>query len=164
MTPRAYLCWIGALLLPVPLLAQATPAGAPPASPVAAAPARTLPAVPQVESRLMISAALQVLRLVDADQSAAVWDAASAVARRSIGREAFQAQIRQRRAGLGMPQQRMWSAVKRQRVNPGGTAPAGHYVSVTMTTRFASGQSRDEVVSFRHDEDGQWRVVGYVLD
>lgn len=58
----------------------------------------------------------------------------------------------------------MWNAVKRQRVNPSGKAPAGHYPTVTMTTCFSGGQARDEVVSFRHDVDRQWRVVGYVLD
>ena len=112
----------------------------------------------------MISAPLQVLRLIDADQSGAVWDAASPVARRSIGRERFIAQIRQRRAGLGAPEQRMWSAVKRQRANPGGKAAAGHYLAVIMSTCFSGGQARDEVVSSRHDVDRPWRVVGYVLD
>lgn len=132
--------------------------------PAAATTDPALPPVPRVEPGLMISAALHVLRFIDADQCGAVWDSASPVAKRSVGRDAFIAQIRQRRAGLGAPEQRMWSAVKRQRVNPGGNAPAGHYLTVTMTTRFSRGQARDEVVSFRHDEDRQWRVVGYVLD
>lgn len=162
MSPRIATCCLAMLMA---LQASAQPPGTPPASAASEPTANTtLPPVPQVEPGLMISAALQVLRLIDADQSHAVWDAASSVARRSIGRDAFIAQVRQRRAGLGAPEQRMWSAVKRQRVNPGGTAPAGHYLTVTMTTRFASGQSRDEIVSFRHDEDRQWRVAGYVLD
>lgn len=124
MSPRIGLCCIG-VLMALPVSAR-PPAASPESVPSATTADRALPPVPQVEPGLMISAALQVLRLIDADQSGAVWDAASPVARRSIGRERFIAQIRQRRAGLGAPEQRMWSAVKRQRVNPGSNAPAGH--------------------------------------
>lgn len=45
----------------------------------------------------------------------------------------------------------------------GGSLPLGQYVSVRFATTGTNGRVMEEVISFRLDDDGQWRLVGYNL-
>ncbi|MNF15205.1 hypothetical protein D3C80_2177110 [compost metagenome] len=41
--------------------------------------------------------------------------------------------------------------------------PAGTYANVEFDTQFAGNRTGHELISFRQDEDGTWRLAGYVL-
>ncbi|PJK13614.1 hypothetical protein CO613_09475 [Lysobacteraceae bacterium NML07-0707] len=67
---------------------------------------------------------------------------------------------------LGRPVSSTWLSVLRQQVDANaaqqaGNPPQGMYISVRFATTFSSGHGLLELVSFRLDEDGVWRVVGY---
>lgn len=46
---------------------------------------------------------------------------------------------------------------------PAAACPPGQYVSVRFATTGNNAKVMEEVVSFRRDDDGQWRLVGYTL-
>lgn len=142
--------------------AQSTAALATP--PPAAAPALT----PEQQAALakqdaeMQAAANQVHALVDGDRAGELWDGASGVMKRVIGREEFIRQLRLDRERLGAMQSRGTAVVSRTRFAAGAQVPEGLYVSVATPTRFANAaQPVRELVSFRLDQDRVWRVSGY---
>lgn len=130
-----------------------------------AAPAQQAPQQQDVDPNSLVAGALQVADLIDKGQAGEVWDGASVVAKQAVTRERFITQTGNVRAPLGAPQSRVWVAVSRQVVTAqqgqNGTPP-GTYASVSFATRFASGQTRVELVSFRLDE-ATWRVAGYAI-
>ncbi len=133
----------------------------------AAQPARSsAEQLPEADANSMILGALQVLQLVDNNQAGEVWDGSSATAKAVVTRDAFVRQISAARAPLGQVQSRTWFSVIRQRVEAAAGAnstPAGDYISVRFATRFASGGTLIELVSFRQDPDA-WRVAGYAFE
>ena len=166
------------LLLPMVASAQ-QPAPAPPtgraAAPApapAAGPARPAAPVQQLtpaqqaqldkQNAEMTAAALQAVKLVDAGQTAQLWDGASAVARKAVARDAFAKQVAADRSRLGALVGRGQPSISRVRFNAGAAVPEGLYVNVTYPTRFEkSAQPVRELVSFRLDEDQVWRLAGY---
>lgn len=170
------------LLLPVAAVAQQPQAAQPSTARPAAAPAATgarpaaatAPAAPaqqltpaqqaqlEKQNAEMSAAALQAARLVDAGQTAQLWDGASAVARKAVTRDAFTKQVSADRARLGALVGRGQPSISRVRFNAGAAVPEGLYLNVTYPTRFAnSPQPVRELVSFRLDEDKVWRLAGY---
>lgn len=112
----------------------------------------------------MTQMALQVAQMVDGGHIGALWDGASAVAKRAVQRDAFVKQIAGERARLGAVGQRGSASVSRVQYGPGAQVPEGLYVNVSFPTRFASApQPVRELISFRMDEDRTWRVSGYSL-
>lgn len=124
-----------------------------------------------VDPNSMVGAALQVAQLVDSGRSGEVWDGSSAIAKQTIDRESFVRQITTARSALGQPVSRTWASVIRQVVaspqggqsQPAGSPPPGAYITVRFATRFSGGGTKGELVSFRLDENGIWRVAGYTL-
>jgi len=45
-----------------------------------------------------------------------------------------------------------------------GNVQPGRYASVDLVTTFAGNRQAHELVSFRLDEDEQWRFAGYVIE
>ncbi len=135
----------------------------------AAQPAR--PAAQDVDPSRMVVAALQVTQLVDAGRSAEVWDGSSDAAKRSVTKEAFVSQTTALRSPLGQPVSRVWASVIRQSVaaSPAGQTqqqnapPPGNYITVRLATRFSTGRTMSELISFRQDDNGTWRVAGYTI-
>lgn len=167
------------LLLPMVASAQ-QPAPAPtgraaapaPAPVPAAGPARPAAPVQQLtpaqqaqldkQNAEMTAAALQAVKMVDAGQTAQLWDGASAVARKAVARDAFAKQVAADRSRLGALVGRGQPSISRVRFNAGAAVPEGLYVNVTYPTRFEkSAQPVRELVSFRLDEDQVWRLAGY---
>lgn len=131
-----------------------------PAAPRTGASAATRPAA-AIAPNALYEAALRMARGIDAGQAAQLWEAASAVTKRSVTREAFVAGVSQARKPLGAVTARDWHAVRRQN-SSGGSLPAGQYASVEFAAVLAGGRVAQEMISFRLDEDGVWRFAGYV--
>lgn len=110
-----------------------------------------------------IQATNSVTQLIDQNKSADVWDGAAVGAKAAIPRDTFVARINETRAALGPLKSRTWTTVKRQTIPAGGSAPAGRYMSVEYDTVFGANQSAQELVTFRLEEDGTWRFMGYFL-
>ena len=141
-----------------PAIAQA-PASRTPAT----APQQQQAAAPDVDPNALANAALQVVQAIDRDQTAGLWEGASAVTKRVAKREEFVAKVAETRKPLGAVVGRNWTVVRRQQVDEGGQIPAGLYASVEFVTRFRSDPPRTELVSMRRDEDGTWRFAGYIV-
>ncbi|KAB7770119.1 DUF4019 domain-containing protein [Xanthomonas maliensis] len=158
------------VLLPALAVAQQPTATARPATPASARPAATAPNTQAEQAQFarqnteMIQAALRVAQMVDANQTATLWDGASNVAKKAVARDAFVSQIGGERARLGAVVGRGQGAVTRVKYGPGAQVPEGLYINVSFPTRFAKApQPVRELVSFRLDEDKTWRLAGYSL-
>jgi len=110
----------------------------------------------------MRQAGWQVMHMVDFGQMGDIWDAASEVMKRLVAREDFVSRIVTDRVRLGRVVERSRPEITRSASDGRDSSPAGLYLNVMSTTRFAH-ESRlvKELVSFRYDEDQVWRVVGY---
>ncbi|HVJ38057.1 MAG TPA: DUF4019 domain-containing protein [Stenotrophomonas sp.] len=110
-------------------------------------------------------AALTVAQAVDAGQAAQLWQSASSVARGAVTQQAFVDSVVASRKPFGKAAQRQWSDIRLRdvAVQQGATTPPGRYGSVEFDTQFG-GRKAHELVSFRLDEDGQWRFAGYVIE
>ncbi|HEY0335303.1 MAG TPA: DUF4019 domain-containing protein [Stenotrophomonas sp.] len=110
-------------------------------------------------------AALTVAQAVDAGQAAQLWQSASAVTRGALQQQQFVASVAQARKPFGQPLQRQWTGITLRDVGSAqGTVKPGRYGSVDFGTTFAGNRRAHELVSFRLDEDGQWRFAGYVIE
>lgn len=110
-------------------------------------------------------ASLAAAQAVDAGQAAQLWQSASQVTRGAIQQKAFVAALVQARRPFGQPVRRQWTAINLRDVTvQQGTAKPGRYGNVDFDTLFADNQRGHELVTFRLDEDGQWRFAGYVIE
>jgi hypothetical protein len=128
---------------------------APPAAP--AAPARSDAGV---EPNIARDVGLRMARVIDSGQAGQLWDSGSPVIKRTVSRNDFVANIAAKRKGFEQPVSREWAAITRQQ---GGTLPPGKYMSVQFSTAFSGNRTLRELISFRQDEDGTWRFVGYAI-
>lgn len=162
------LAFAGAATAQQPQQQPARPAApaARPAQPTQQAPALT----PQQRAALtkqdadMTQAAGQVVKMVDANRIAEVWDGASPTMKRLVTKDEFIKQVTIDRNKLGAAGARGQAVVSRSQFAAGGQVPAGLYINVNFPTKFAkAAQPVRELVSFRLDEDKTWRVSGYSL-
>lgn len=110
-----------------------------------------------------VAASMQVVATIDKFDMGTVWDKSSAVMRQRVPKEQFIATAAQSRAQLGSVRTRDWTAVQRVLVTQaGGQLPPGQYMTVRLLT-VGQNASKEEVVSFHLDSDGQWRLAGYAL-
>lgn len=116
-----------------------------------------------LEPNAIVNGGAQVLKLIDEGKAGEVWDGASPVAQRVIPREQFVASVQKARQTRGAVVGRDWLSVTRLQATATKDLPAGNYVTLLYSTRFAGGLTLKEQISFRYDEP-TWRVVGYVLD
>ncbi|HEY5804725.1 MAG TPA: DUF4019 domain-containing protein [Lysobacter sp.] len=116
-----------------------------------------------IDPNSLASAGIQAAQLIDAGKAGEVWDGASTVAKRSVDRKKFSDSITAQRKPLGATTARRWTLVSRHSTAGSAQLPAGTYANVEFDTRFAGNQTGHELISFRQDEDGTWRLAGYVL-
>lgn len=128
-----------------------------------AAQAQHAPSAADIDPTSLVRNAMQVLAVVDQSQLGPLYDGASTAARRAVTRDDFVNNISRQRQALGVPSSRIWWSVTRQVIPAGTDAPAGNYMSVRFATQFAGGRTVGELVSFRLDEDGTWRLAGYAI-
>ncbi|MEH6421568.1 DUF4019 domain-containing protein [Pseudomonas sp. CGJS7] len=115
-----------------------------------------------IEPDAIRDAGLRVVVGIDAGKVGELWDGGSAMLKRDVARDAFMANIASTRKGSERPTARDWIAI--HRAQGGGTLPAGQYASVQFATTFAGGHALREILSFRLDDDGVWRFVGYAVE
>jgi len=112
----------------------------------------------------MRQAGWQVMHMMDFGQMGEIWDAASEVMKRLVTRDQFVRQITAERMRLGAVVERARPEITRSASDGHDATPAGLYLNVMSTTRFAhETKPVKELVSFRYDEDQTWRVTGYSL-
>jgi len=112
----------------------------------------------------MRQAGWEVMYMMDFGQMGEIWDMASQKMKTLVPREEFVGQMVSDRIRLGALLRRGNPSITRSSSDGSGGVPAGLYVNVVSTTRFAN-QDKPirELVSFRFDEDRIWRVTGYSL-
>lgn len=115
-----------------------------------------------IEPNALRDAGLRIAQAIDAQLAGPLWDRASIATKNAINRDAFVDGVGKARTPLGPVQGRDWVAVHRKHVS-GGKAPPGEYANAEFVVRLAGNRVAYEVVSFRFDDDGVWRFVGYVI-
>lgn len=153
----------GLSLLPLMLVAgfaQAQQAQAPAARAQAS---QAAPQVMRIQPGALLDAAQRAAMVVDAGQVAQLWNDASSVAKRTVSRDDFVAGIAGLRKPLGTLVGREWLTVRRTMSDGNTAVPAGLYGSVEFAATYAGNRTVLELVTFRLDEDGVWRLSGYTL-
>ena len=114
------------------------------------------------QDAILLTAARQAAQMADQGKFGAMWDGASIVAKKAVGRDPFIQHMEQNRRQLGPIVARNKGSISRVKYGQGAQVPAGLYVNISFPTRFAhADQIIRELVSFRLDEDKVWRLVGY---
>lgn len=107
------------------------------------------------------------MRLVVAIEQGAldiVWEAASALVRRSVQKEAFVATLTAERVVFGRGIDRRWAAVRIDRPTTDVGLPLGTYAVLEFSVRMGEPQaSCREIVTLRREEGGIWRFTGYLM-
>lgn len=106
-------------------------------------------------------AAERWLAQLDAGNYAGAWREASASFRKAAPQAQFETVFRQVRTPLGSASDRALKSATYQTTMPG--APDGQYVVIQYTTRFANKEQAVETVTPMREQDGSWRVSGYVV-
>ena len=110
-----------------------------------------------------VMASMQVVATIDRFDMGSVWDRSSAVMRQRVPKDQFITTAAQARAQLGSIRSRDWTAVQRVQISQaGGQLPPGQYMTVRLRT-VGQNATKEEVVSFHLDSDGQWRLAGYAM-
>lgn len=111
----------------------------------------------------LIEGGLQVLKQIDSGQGAQVWEAAAPFVKARYPKAELTATWSQARQSVGAVATRTWASVNRVRFaqDTAGT-PAGLYANIDYSTRLNDGRTVFELVSFRQEPDGTWRLTGYL--
>ncbi|SAL27652.1 membrane protein [Caballeronia arvi] len=159
---------LGALLLLWSSIAcqaqQAQPAPQPPQAAAARPLTKEQQAALDKQDQDIAQVASAIVRLIDQNKSAEVWDQGSPIAKQIISRDDFVKKVTRDRSPLGSPGIRMPMGVKHYRYDGTGNMPAGAYINVLFDTQFSQApQSSREMVTFILDSDNIWRFVGYTV-
>ena len=108
-----------------------------------------------------IMVAESFLLLVDTNQYAQSWDAASSFFKSQVPKETWVKQISGIRPAFGKVTSRQILNAQHKAQLPG--APDGQYVILQYTTTFENKREAVETITPMLDEDGKWRVSGYYI-
>ncbi|HEF5870070.1 TPA: DUF4019 domain-containing protein [Burkholderia cenocepacia] len=103
-----------------------------------------------------------VFKQLDAGQYGAVWTDAAAFVKARIKQDQFAADMQHARQSVGAVSHRGWAQVTRIRYTNASTIPDGLYANVDFATTLKNGSTVFEKMSFRLEDDGSWRLTGYV--
>jgi hypothetical protein len=105
-----------------------------------------------------------VLRQIDLRDTASAWENASAVMRESTKKDEFVARVENDRAGLNSISSRLWQTMNRITYGNGNAQriPAGDYININYLALDDKGQLLQELISFRFEDEKQWRMTGYI--
>ena len=115
---------------------------------------------PEAE-RAAVAAAEAWLKLVDAGDYEASWQASSAFFRNAVTREQWEKSMRTFRTPLGGNLSRRIKSRRYRTSLPG--APDGQYVIIRFKSSFAQKKSAVETVTPMLEENGVWHVSGYYI-
>jgi hypothetical protein len=100
------------------------------------------------------------LALIDTQSYAASWDTAASQFKKVVPRETWSETIGDVRAQLGPLKARVLKSATPEK--PPG-APQGEYIVFRFDASFDRGPALIEVVAALKEEDGMWRVAGYLV-
>jgi hypothetical protein len=105
-----------------------------------------------------------ILRQIDMRQTASAWDSASAVMQEGTRKDEFVTRVENDRAGLNPISSRLWQAMTRMSYGNGNAQriPPGDYININYLALDDKGQLLQELISFRFEDEKQWRLTGYV--
>ena len=105
----------------------------------------------------------QVLGARDSGRAAEVWEEASPTVKARIPKAEWARSMADARQKVGAVAERTWASVVRIRyIEETASMPAGLYANVDYSTRLRDGRTVFELLSFRQEADGTWRVTGYI--
>lgn len=113
----------------------------------------------QAQNSEVESAAANWLQLLDKQEFAASWNAASPMFQTTLTREEWVKRVGADRAALGSAVRQIKSV---ERVSP-PNLPPGEYVRLVYDTRFSNAGALQEVLSLQKEADLVWRVAGYFV-
>ena len=103
-----------------------------------------------------------VFKQLDAGQYGAVWADSAAFVKARIKQDPFAADMQHARQSIGPVSHRGWAQITRIRYTNSSSMPDGLYANLDYATTLTSGATVYEKLSFRLDDDGRWRLTGYV--
>lgn len=135
--------------------------------PASAAAAAAQPVVDQglIAPGVLLGLGGQVAQAIDGVRYRELWAGASPAVRALVSDVDFVKGVTQLRSkDAGAPSRRTWVRLdlQQQPNQPDKRSPGGLYASCIFEAQFGSALRR-EIVSFRLDEDRQWRFAGYHL-
>ena len=107
------------------------------------------------------AAARDWLMLIDRGDAQASWNAASERFRAAMPLSGWGDALLKERVPLGAMRSRAALKTSFKKTLPG--EPEGDYALVSFETSFAKKPQGRETVTLEHEEDGNWRVVGYFV-
>lgn len=118
-----------------------------------------------ISPTVLLTQGHQTARAVDEGQYQGIWNHASPAVKALVPGDEFIKGVAGLRGGLGAPVRRIWVALTVQSGGQDGRLAPALYASAEFETTFSAANAavRREVVSFRLDEDQQWRFAGYSL-
>jgi len=108
-----------------------------------------------------IISAEEFLLLVDTNQYAQSWDAASSFFKTQVPKETWVKQISSLRPAFGKVTDRQIFKAQQMTQLPG--APDGQYIILQYNTTFTNKRKAIETITPMLDNDGKWRVTGYYI-
>ncbi|KFG94306.1 membrane protein [Burkholderia paludis] len=103
-----------------------------------------------------------VFKQLDAGQYNAVWLDAAAFVKARIKQDQFASDMQRARQTVGTVRHRGWAQITRIRYTNASATPDGLYANVDYATTLTTGSIMFEKLSFRLEDDGHWRLTGYV--
>ncbi|HGO6127705.1 hypothetical protein WL99_12090 [Burkholderia cepacia] len=103
-----------------------------------------------------------VFKQLDAGQYNDVWTDAAAFVKARIKQDQFASDMQRARQSVGAVRHRGWAQITRIRYTNASATPDGLYANVDYATTLTSGATMFEKLSFRREDDGHWRLTGYV--
>jgi Protein of unknown function (DUF4019) len=104
----------------------------------------------------------RVVQQIDSNQYVDVWQNAAPFVKAKMPQDQFVNATRQSRQSLGAIIRRGWGSVTRIQYTGQAGIPDGLYANVDYATVLANGRQVFELLSFQLEEDGTWRLTGYV--
>ncbi len=105
--------------------------------------------------------AKQWLAIVDGGKYAQSWDEASQYLKSSITKDKWAEDLSKARASLGSLKSRKLASAQYKKGLP--NKPTAEYVVAVYNSAFQSMPSAAETVFLMRDQDGKWRVAGYLV-
>jgi hypothetical protein len=118
-------------------------------------------ATSQVNEEAAVSAAKDWLGEIDKGNYAASWRSAASFFRNAVTKEQWKQSLDAYRKPLGKLIARKIKSLSYKTSLPG--APDGRYVVIQFQTKFENKRRAVETVTPMMDDDGKWRVSGYII-
>ncbi len=113
------------------------------------------------EEEIVLKSAAGWLELIDNEEYAESWNAASNMFKETITSEKWEKSLSGVRKSLGKVLSRKMTGQKHHDSLPG--APDGSYFVIQYGTKFEKKKSAVETVTMTKEEDGRWKSAGYFI-